>query len=304
MAVHEHTYPSGSGYSHDLPFQDPIFSSSCLILLLAYLQFPLPDTNHLLKLVQNHYSHFSKPIHISFPIFQSKITAMAKTPVYFISHGGPNLIYDVDHPAYKNLQEIGTEITTQVKPKAVVVFSAHWQATGKGVEVNTADSGDLTYESVSPLLGSKPTPSTTHHTVRRALRISNKSSKLLQLPIPLLQRNLPQHRQQTPIHSNPLPPPLRQHPRHPRLPPPPPRHLVPLQSPLRPDHQPPKRPDRPNLPPRLRGPQCPLRSRPRPRIPTIAGDPGARVRDGGAQSEGPAQDDAGSDAFAVWAVVR
>lgn len=33
---------------------------------------------------------------------------------------------EVHHPAYSKLQEIGRQITTHVKPKAVVVFSAHW----------------------------------------------------------------------------------------------------------------------------------------------------------------------------------
>lgn len=46
---------------------------------------------------------------------------------------------DYDHPAYSKLQEIGKEITQQVKPKAVVVFSAHWQASRNSIEVNTAD---------------------------------------------------------------------------------------------------------------------------------------------------------------------
>ncbi|KAF1824403.1 aromatic ring-opening dioxygenase LigB subunit [Dissoconium aciculare CBS 342.82] len=52
----------------------------------------------------------------------------SRTPVYFLSHGGPNLMEDYDHPAYSVLQTIGREITQKVKPKGVVVFSAHWQA--------------------------------------------------------------------------------------------------------------------------------------------------------------------------------
>jgi 4,5-DOPA dioxygenase extradiol len=45
---------------------------------------------------------------------------------------------DYDHPAYAKLQEIGKEITQKVRPKAVVVFSAHWQASRNSIEVNTA----------------------------------------------------------------------------------------------------------------------------------------------------------------------
>ncbi|KAI6985798.1 aromatic ring-opening dioxygenase LigB subunit [Hortaea werneckii] len=52
----------------------------------------------------------------------------ARTPVYFISHGGPNVMEETSHPAYAQLQEIGREITQKVKPKAIIVISAHWQA--------------------------------------------------------------------------------------------------------------------------------------------------------------------------------
>ena len=58
-------------------------------------------------------------------------------------------MYEVDHPAYKKLQDIGQEITTKVKPKAVVVFSAHWQAGTNTIEVNTKEKTDLIYEYVS-----------------------------------------------------------------------------------------------------------------------------------------------------------
>lgn len=59
-------------------------------------------------------------------------------------------MYDVDHPAYKKLGEIGREITSKVKPRAVVVFSAHWQASRDTIQVNTAEITDLIYECVWP----------------------------------------------------------------------------------------------------------------------------------------------------------
>ena len=55
-------------------------------------------------------------------------------------------MYASDHPAYKKLQEIGKEITTKVKPKAVVVFSAHWQAEKDKIQVNINENADLIYE--------------------------------------------------------------------------------------------------------------------------------------------------------------
>jgi 4,5-DOPA dioxygenase extradiol len=60
-------------------------------------------------------------------------------------------MYETNHPAYLKLQEIGKEVTEKVKPKAVVVFSAHWQAERDVIEVNTAEITDLIYEYVSLL---------------------------------------------------------------------------------------------------------------------------------------------------------
>ncbi|KAI9809303.1 MAG: hypothetical protein M1825_002594 [Sarcosagium campestre] len=71
---------------------------------------------------------------------------MARTPVYFLSHGGPNLMFDRAHPAYKKLQAIGRDVTGRIKPRAVVVFSAHWQAEKTKVHVNTAEGADLIYD--------------------------------------------------------------------------------------------------------------------------------------------------------------
>ncbi|KAI1092872.1 LigB-domain-containing protein [Rostrohypoxylon terebratum] len=69
-----------------------------------------------------------------------------KTPVYFFSHGGPTVQYETDHPVYPVLQNIGSEITKKVKPKAVVVFSGHWEAGRDVIEVNTAEHTDLIYD--------------------------------------------------------------------------------------------------------------------------------------------------------------
>lgn len=56
-------------------------------------------------------------------------------------------MYDRDHPVYRKLQDIGKIITKKVKPKAVVVFSAHWQAEGENkIQVNTKENADLIYE--------------------------------------------------------------------------------------------------------------------------------------------------------------
>ncbi|KAL2393312.1 4,5-DOPA dioxygenase extradiol [Exophiala dermatitidis] len=73
--------------------------------------------------------------------------ANKRMPVYFVSHGGPTTMYKKDHPVYPQLQAIGREITEKIKPAAVVVFSAHWQAERpKTIEVNVAEEEPLIYD--------------------------------------------------------------------------------------------------------------------------------------------------------------
>jgi 4,5-DOPA dioxygenase extradiol len=67
-------------------------------------------------------------------------------PVYFLSIGGPNFMENPNHPAYAKLAAVGQEITTKVKPKAVVVFSAHWQASPNKIQINVAEQTDLIYD--------------------------------------------------------------------------------------------------------------------------------------------------------------
>jgi aromatic ring-opening dioxygenase catalytic subunit (LigB family) len=69
-----------------------------------------------------------------------------RTPVYFLGIGGPNFMEDTDHPAYAKLAAVGREITTKVKPKAVVVFSAHWQSGPNKIKINVAEQTDLIYD--------------------------------------------------------------------------------------------------------------------------------------------------------------
>lgn len=74
----------------------------------------------------------------TYTIVSANMTA-PRTPIYFLSHGGPNIMEETQHPAYSKLQEIGLEITTKVKPKAIVVFSGHWQGFQDTIEVNTIE---------------------------------------------------------------------------------------------------------------------------------------------------------------------
>jgi len=56
-------------------------------------------------------------------------------------------MYDTDHAVYPQLQAIGKEITTKVKPSAIVVFSAHWQAERPNmIQVNVSEDEPLLYD--------------------------------------------------------------------------------------------------------------------------------------------------------------
>lgn len=50
------------------------------------------------------------------------------------------------HPAYARLAAVGQEITKIVKPKAVVVFSAHWQDSPNKIKINVAEQTDIIYD--------------------------------------------------------------------------------------------------------------------------------------------------------------
>ncbi|KAE9364228.1 Extradiol aromatic ring-opening dioxygenase [Stipitochalara longipes BDJ] len=76
----------------------------------------------------------------------SHLKSPSRTPVYFLSIGGPNFMEDANHPAYAKMAEVGREITTKVKPKAIVVFSAHWQDGPSTIKVNVAEQTDIIYD--------------------------------------------------------------------------------------------------------------------------------------------------------------
>lgn len=93
-------------------------------------------------------------------------------------------MYDQEHPAYAKLAAIGREITTKVKPRAVVVFSAHWQAGRDTIQVNTAEMTDLIYEYVI-----SDSISSTYS--RLVVVLANRSGQFLRLPVSLLQGDIP-----------------------------------------------------------------------------------------------------------------
>ncbi|KAM0819860.1 hypothetical protein AB5N19_05677 [Seiridium cardinale] len=53
---------------------------------------------------------------------------------------------DRTHPTCSKVAVIGREITTKANPKAVVVFSAHWQDSPNKISINMAEKTELIYD--------------------------------------------------------------------------------------------------------------------------------------------------------------
>ncbi|KAI7901499.1 Extradiol ring-cleavage dioxygenase, class III enzyme, subunit B [Cokeromyces recurvatus] len=71
---------------------------------------------------------------------------MPKFPVFFISHGGPNLLEDQARPGHF-YSWLGNYLKNELKPKAIVIISAHWQGEGReGVFVDTSEKPKLIYD--------------------------------------------------------------------------------------------------------------------------------------------------------------
>ncbi|KAF3902405.1 hypothetical protein ABW20_dc0108452 [Dactylellina cionopaga] len=69
----------------------------------------------------------------------------AALPVYFISHGGPPILEWTHHPAYSAFKRFGNEVSA-LKPKGIVVLSAHFPGGADEIYINQAESTDLIYD--------------------------------------------------------------------------------------------------------------------------------------------------------------
>ncbi|KAI8643877.1 aromatic ring-opening dioxygenase LigB subunit [Parasitella parasitica] len=79
-------------------------------------------------------------------IATTAVAASKKTPVFFVSHGGPNLLEDQDKPGHF-YNWLGNYLKNELKPRAIVVISAHWQGQGNnGVFVETSEKPKLIYD--------------------------------------------------------------------------------------------------------------------------------------------------------------
>ncbi|KAJ2381372.1 hypothetical protein GGI05_006006, partial [Coemansia sp. RSA 2603] len=82
---------------------------------------------------------------------QSPQSASPEMPVYFVSHGGPNLLdpkdYPSDQPIAQGLAKIGRDILA-LRPRALLVLSGHWEAGPASLQINgkSAQSLPLIYD--------------------------------------------------------------------------------------------------------------------------------------------------------------
>ncbi|KAJ2122591.1 hypothetical protein IW147_003253 [Coemansia sp. RSA 720] len=70
-------------------------------------------------------------------------------PVYFVSHGGPNLLDDTEYPPTgsigRGLRAIGDEIRA-LEPRGMVVVSGHWEAGPSSLQVSGTSEQPLIYD--------------------------------------------------------------------------------------------------------------------------------------------------------------
>ncbi|AET39198.1 DODA-type extradiol aromatic ring-opening family dioxygenase Ecym_4119 [Eremothecium cymbalariae DBVPG len=67
------------------------------------------------------------------PLDELFVEGTPRTPVYFISHGGPTFMYPdadfgTDEGAYNTTKELGKFIRNVIAPRFIVIVSAHWQS--------------------------------------------------------------------------------------------------------------------------------------------------------------------------------
>lgn len=114
-----------------------------MYVFVLLIGFSIPFMYHMTNLFSNKDTSHDDTSQTSPPLTS---TMSPRMPVYFLSIGGPNFLESTSHPAYAQLAKVGQEITTKVKPKAIVVFSAHWQAGPSKIEINVAKNADLIYD--------------------------------------------------------------------------------------------------------------------------------------------------------------
>ncbi|KAK0749591.1 Extradiol ring-cleavage dioxygenase, class III enzyme, subunit B [Schizothecium vesticola] len=124
-----------------------LFLTLPIAVITVALLLPLVATP-LSRILPQQLQSLFPPLTKTLSTFRPPTANMTRPPVYFLSHGGPDVQYNTEHPAYPILQAIGKEITQKVKPTAVVVFSAHWQPEGPSDEIhaNNAEKTDLIYD--------------------------------------------------------------------------------------------------------------------------------------------------------------
>ncbi|OLL26206.1 4,5-DOPA dioxygenase extradiol [Neolecta irregularis DAH-3] len=69
-----------------------------------------------------------------------------RQPVYFLSHGGPSSMLEIESAPYQYWTAVGKEIKSS-KPEGIVIFSAHWDSDQEGeVDVSFDEDNELIYD--------------------------------------------------------------------------------------------------------------------------------------------------------------
>ncbi|CAG8664700.1 4518_t:CDS:2 [Ambispora gerdemannii] len=55
------------------------------------------------------------------------LNSTKRTPCYFVGHGSPFIVLHQHSEAHKFLQRWGKKVEQEIKPKAIVIISAHWE---------------------------------------------------------------------------------------------------------------------------------------------------------------------------------
>jgi len=74
------------------------------------------------------------------------MSSSGRQPVFYISHGGPTLLENDGKPG-DFYSWFGNYLKNELKPKAVVIISAHWQGKGRnGIYVDTSKKPEIIYD--------------------------------------------------------------------------------------------------------------------------------------------------------------
>jgi len=77
---------------------------------------------------------------------KKKKMSAVRLPCYYISHGGPQILIEEEDITHQWLKRWGKSITEEIKPKAIVLISGHWETTNIIKVTNFSDKTPIIYD--------------------------------------------------------------------------------------------------------------------------------------------------------------